>query len=56
MLRTGSSISRLSLRGARGDEAISVEWIEIATQPSGARNDNLIDRPTAEMKLIRTSN
>jgi len=32
---TGSAISRLSLRGARGDEVISVEGIEIATHQMG---------------------
>jgi hypothetical protein len=45
---TGSAIFPLSLRGAKGDEAISVEGIEIATHLSGARNDNLINHPTTK--------
>jgi hypothetical protein len=37
MLRTSSAISPPSLRGAKGDEAISVEGIEIATHQTGVR-------------------
>jgi hypothetical protein len=41
MLRTGSAIFPLSLRGAKGDEAIWAGDDEIAAHLSGARNDNL---------------